>query len=373
MDEIRVTLFIDCPTPQRAPTLNSLAEMGIPFLVAYAQANETTRGWGSVEVDHPHVLLSAGPYCRLFTAARLAANRQTAAVCSFGYWRLTYVVAILIARLRRLPLVIRSDSNAWRDERRACSFWAIKRVALRLLLGRRVTVWTVGESNARYWSALGRRNQVRIPYTAPNTPRATPLEAAALRARLALSEDDFVVLYVGRLQRDKGILDLCEAFSRFSAQRSPSSVLIVVGDGPERASVNTFSESRGRVFPVGPVVQSELGPYFALADLVVVPSRAEPWGLVVNEALGNGRRVLASDAVGAADDLIDDSNGSRFAAGDVEALRSALEREIERGREAIPPLNEPDVVPLFASELYRLLAIGPAGRHAPRNKFATYL
>lgn len=368
MDDARIVLFIDCPTPQRAPTLDSLDRMGIPFTVAYLRPSDDTRGWGSLSFDHPHVVLPSRPHRQLVAVARLAGNRQTAAVCSFGYHQPSYAAAILIARLRQLPVVLRSDTNARRDEHRPPWLRAIKRMGLRFLIGRRATIWTIGESNSRYWSTLGYKDQVRIPYTAPNAPRGAPDETSSLRSSLGFTDEDFVILYVGRLERSKGVLDLCEAYIRLNPKGSLPRALLVVGDGAVRHEVASIAKRERSVIPVGAVAQAELGPYLALADLVVVPSRAEPWGLVVNEALRNGRRVLASDAVGAADDLINDANGSRFSAGDIEALRIALEREIERGRDVVPPLTEPDVAPLFASEFQRLLASVGSRRRADRNR-----
>ena len=64
---------------------------------------------------------------------------------------------------------------------------------------------------------------------------------------------------------------------------------------------------------------------FALADAAVLPSRAETWGVIVNEALACGCPVVVSDAVGAVEDLVVEGvNGRIVPAGDVQALASAL-------------------------------------------------
>jgi glycosyltransferase involved in cell wall biosynthesis len=73
--------------------------------------------------------------------------------------------------------------------------------------------------------------------------------------------------------------------------------------------------------------QQELPLLYAMADLLVLPSIREPWGLVVNEAMAAGCAILASDRVGAAKDLVRDGvNGAVFPAGSVPALAEALER-----------------------------------------------
>ena len=348
----RPLLIVDCPTPQRAPTFNALAT-SVDFLVVYIAPGDTSRGWGSVQLDHPHVVLRRGPVRSVAQVLRLACGGRTSAVCSFGYWRPANVAAIIAARVTQKELVLRSDSNAWRDEQRSRLLRVGKRVLLRSLLGAQLTVWAVGARNAAYWRALGYENQVKIPYTAPMVPVGSDGDARALRRSLNIRDDQFVILYVGRLFVMKGIRDLCDAF-RAMAPVVHGAVLVIVGDGPERRRVEQLAADGVPMIVVGAVTQSKLGPFYAMSDLVVVPSHVEGWGLVVNEALANGRRVAASSAVGAADDLLTADNGARFPPRDPAGLRQVLEDEVRKGRSEVPPLIQPDVVRLFEQELQRL-------------------
>jgi glycosyltransferase involved in cell wall biosynthesis len=69
---------------------------------------------------------------------------------------------------------------------------------------------------------------------------------------------------------------------------------------------------------------------FAVADVVVLPSHTEPWGLVVNEALSSGRPVMAPHWVGAAADLLQDGvTGLVLSANSPEAIAAGLERALE--------------------------------------------
>jgi glycosyltransferase involved in cell wall biosynthesis len=72
--------------------------------------------------------------------------------------------------------------------------------------------------------------------------------------------------------------------------------------------------------------------FFDLATVFVLPSRHEPWGLIVNEVMNAARPAIVSDDVGCAPDLIDDGdNGCIVPVGDVDALARALERVLEPG------------------------------------------
>jgi glycosyltransferase involved in cell wall biosynthesis len=128
-------------------------------------------------------------------------------------------------------------------------------------------------------------------------------------------------LFVGRLLPLKGIAELLEAFSQL-----PEGELYVAGDGPLRPLV-TQAVERGRVTYVGHVDHPTLQRLYSESDVLVLPSRDEVWGLVINEALEHGLAVIATQAVGAVDDLlVDDVNGYVTQTGNVDELREAMAR-----------------------------------------------
>jgi glycosyltransferase involved in cell wall biosynthesis len=123
-------------------------------------------------------------------------------------------------------------------------------------------------------------------------------------------------------------MDLLQAFAR---AKVPNSFLVFAGDGPERNNLERRAVELGiedRVRFLGFLNQSQLPSAYRAADLFVLPSLFEPFGLVVNEAMLCGLPVAVSDRVGARFDLVrPDENGYVFPAGDVEAL-AAIFREI---------------------------------------------
>ena len=105
-----------------------------------------------------------------------------------------------------------------------------------------------------------------------------------------------------------------------------------MGDGEERSRLETLAQDRhlSGVRFLGFQNQSELPAFFALADVFVLPSRHEPWGLIVNEAMAAGCPVIASSDVGAAPDLVlDGVTGFTYPVGDVDALTDALARLLQ--------------------------------------------
>ena len=120
---------------------------------------------------------------------------------------------------------------------------------------------------------------------------------ASLQARFERFQ--WCVLVISRLEPEKNVALAIEAFVRSAPQEA---CLIIVGDGSERANLEIMARSRGVGERVFFETNVEAAPYYALADIVLVTSLYEGYGLVIEEALGLGLPVLATD-VGAAREL----------------------------------------------------------------------
>ena len=127
-------------------------------------------------------------------------------------------------------------------------------------------------------------------------------------------------LFVGRLIERKGLDVLLKAFERVDGGE-----LRIAGDGPLREMVEAAAARDPRVRLIGHVAGDELVRAYADADVLIVPSLYEAWGLVVHEGLAYGLPVIATDQVGAADDLIGPGrNGYVVAVGSAGELREAM-------------------------------------------------
>jgi glycosyltransferase involved in cell wall biosynthesis len=139
------------------------------------------------------------------------------------------------------------------------------------------------------------------------------------RLRLELGLERACVLYVGRLAPEKGVDLLVEAAHGLDAD------VVIAGSGPEEARLRAAAPANVRF--LGHVDRDDLPAWYAAADVLCLPSRSEPWGMPLNEGAAAGLPLVASEAVGAAWDLIvDGENGFRVPADDNAALRRALGR-----------------------------------------------
>jgi len=140
--------------------------------------------------------------------------------------------------------------------------------------------------------------------------------------------DETVFLFCGQMIERKGLDLLITAFERVLAGNGNARLLLV---GREAELPQLFSNinpaTRDRVTYAGFQPPDELPRFFAQADVFVLPSRYEGWGVVVNQAIGAGLPVICSDAVGAGCDLVEEEkNGLKFKTGDVLDLAEKMRR-----------------------------------------------
>src|SRR3990172_13029172 len=132
------------------------------------------------------------------------------------------------------------------------------------------------------------------------------------------------ILYLGQLERHKGVIFLLETFTKWSA---PIARLHIVGRGTLTDEVKRLAMGDARIIFHGYVFPDRLAEVFAQTDVLVVPTLCyENSPNVIYEAMTYGRPVIVSDIGGAAELVKDGKNGWRFKPGDSEALRKILTR-----------------------------------------------
>ncbi len=257
------------------------------------------------------------------------------AVWVHGYATVNQMHAILAAKSLGIPVLVRAES--WLGDRPR---GAVKQAAKKLFFaGLRPLVDAVlytGTPNYAYWRhSLGEEFPMfRMPYAVDNRWFQQQSAAAVerrgeLRQELGLAHGRPVILFASKLQARKRCADVIEAYARLSPApgQEPFPALAIVGDGEQRAALEAQAKATGlsSIRFCGFRNQSELPRFFDLATVFVLPSRHEPWGLIVNEAMNAGRAVIVSDEVGSNFDLVTDGvEGCVFPAGDVAALTAAL-------------------------------------------------
>lgn len=253
-----------------------------------------------------------------------------------GYASVNALHAIFAANALGIPVLLRAES--WLADRpRSLSTLLAKQLFLRLLRPAIAATLPIGSRNRDYWTHYFGPGmpQFLMPYAVDNAwfaQRTAVADPDKLRSELQLTPGRPVILFASKLQTRKHADHLLEAYGRLcAAAPNPPPYLLIVGDGEERARLEACARElalEGVRF-LGFRNQSELPAFFALADVFVLPSRHEPWGLIVNEAMAAGCAIIVSDEVGSHADLITDGvEGFVFPVGDIDALATALTRVV---------------------------------------------
>jgi glycosyltransferase involved in cell wall biosynthesis len=261
-----------------------------------------------------------------------------------GYAYASFWIALVAAKIYGKPILFGTDaaSLAPRDG----SSWKprVKRWVWPRIFGLASVVIVPSTRGVELMKSIGipPERLVLTPYVVDNewwTEEADKVDRDAVRESWGVPNRATVVLFCAKLQPWKRPMDLLNAFARADVAGSH---LVFAGDGPLRPDLEARAKLlglEGRTHFLGFTNQSQLPRVNRAADVMVLPSDYEPFGVVVNEAMLCGCPVIVSDRVGAGRDLISTGeNGYIFPCGDVERLEAIL-RETLANREKLTRMS----------------------------------
>jgi len=266
---------------------------------------------------------------------RVLREHRFDALIVHGWAHFTNWLAFITASRLGVPILLRGESNGLREPGGIKG--AVKRCVLGWLFRRTAGFLAIGSLNREFYRRYDVADE-RIffaPYAVDNVFFRAQHRGLPSRDRLRSDEGipvhACVFMFCGKLTAVKRPLDLLEAFARLP--HDSSCFLLFVGDGPLRPQIEARAHEVGNVRVTGFRNQSELPRYYAMADVLALPSAFEPWGLVVNEALNYGLDIIASDQVGAAVDLVRRGvTGTVVPVGDVPGLARAMTQYASQSR-----------------------------------------
>lgn len=241
-----------------------------------------------------------------------------------GYTSPWMLCAMGICRSRGVPYLLRASAHPTGGAtgiRRT-----IRDAGAQMVVSGSAAGLCMGHLNDQFYRKFGAKRIVFAPNSVDDERFSSPpaIGRAELLARWGLNDSIPVIMYCGKLYPRKRPLDLVNAVESLSQKVTT----IFVGDGSLAERVrSSLDPSRGVV--TGFVNQSELPSYYHAADILVLPSAAEAWGMVINEAMAAGALPVVSDRVGAAPDLVS-GFGEVYPCGDVTRLAAALDRALVR-------------------------------------------
>jgi glycosyltransferase involved in cell wall biosynthesis len=344
---VRLAFVTSHPIQYYAPLFRALAqELDLVVFFAHeATASDQARAGFGVEFDWDVDLLSGYANEFLHNVARQPALDRFSGcdtpeigerlrkgrfdgVLVQGWYLKSFLQAVFAAKRQGLPVLMRGDSHLVTPRT------ALKRTAKSLVYPAFLRLFDaalyVGQRSRAYWLRYG--YPISRLFFSPHcidthwfAARATPQARADLRAQLDIGSTAKVVLFAGKLVALKRPVDVISAAARLRAEGRNLCVL-VAGAGPLESEMRAAARATGvPIHMLGFCNQNAMPNAYAAADVLVLPSGRETWGLVANEALACGLPIVLSDAVGSAPDLAGDGSAGRtFPLANVGALAHAI-------------------------------------------------
>ncbi len=220
--------------------------------------------------------------------------------------------------MHKIPMLLWAESN-WCDRPRYFALEAVKKFFVKHF----VKVHVYGQSNREYMLGLGMADhQILTKRAVLDVPRFTR------RSEIRKDPDCLNLLYVGRFAPEKNLESLLKAIHCLRGELLPKPLrLVLAGYGPLEAKLRGLADTLGlqdSVVFTGAVEQERLPWVYSAADVFVLPSLSEPWGLVVNEAMCCELPVAISDRCGCAKDLAKPDTGWVFDPTDIDDMVRVL-------------------------------------------------
>lgn len=242
-----------------------------------------------------------------------------------GYSTPTAMLAILIMRLKKIPYILNADGGFIRCDR------LITFVIKRFFIGGATTWLSTGGETNKYLQHYGAdlKRIYTYPFTSIYTEdilaqEITKDQKEKLKEQLGIA-DKKVVISIGQFIHRKGFDLLLKAWEHIN-QNIQDASLYIIGGEPTKDYIDLV-QSRGlkNVNFIGFKTKQELIIYFRIADIFVLPTREDIWGLVINEAMAFGLPVITTDKCIAGLELIEDGvNGFLVPSDDSDTLAKRM-------------------------------------------------
>ncbi|MFM8269225.1 MAG: glycosyltransferase family 4 protein [Pseudomonadota bacterium] len=332
-------IFDTHPIQYRAPVFRELLEQLPQVQVIFFNSRFDGKKWWFQEVDkipkqefgvplsegYPNRVLETQTLSFLDKVKTLnqALNKEKPqAVLVYGYYQVEHWILRILCAQKKIPLLFVGETFDWRGSflrKKIKSFligYFFNRVAGFVAIGKKTfdyyLQWGVPASKitqAKYCTDVS-------PFILSDAEARNCREG--IRNQLGIPLDAFVLLFVGRLFDRKRPFDLLEIHRKLQLQAPVQTIF--VGNGELSESLQLAAKEIPGVHLVGFKNQKEIKNFYYSADLLVVPSDFETWGLVVNEAFGCQLPALVTDQCGVAEDLVmSRKTGEIFPVGDCEA------------------------------------------------------
>ncbi len=281
------------------------------------------KGW---VLNHPHRTFSPPLFCRCY---KYILDEKFDVVHGLDIYSTMALMGIPFARIFRIPCVL--TCHTARGGSSFSVFWQ-RFIGWAFMFTRPDRLIAVSQASARFAPSLGfsEKRIAVVPNGVDLSCFNGKIDASALRGELDIGDEPVVVTAL-RLIKWKSPGLLISAFARV-LKAVPDAKLVIAGSGREEDSLSRQIQDlsiTNSVFMVGELSKEKVAQLMAGADVFVLPSRAESFGLTLLEASAAGVPVVCANAGGVPEIFQDDFNALLYPPGDDEAMAKAMIRLIQ--------------------------------------------
>lgn len=303
---MKLRVFNNIPSEYRQDLFREMKEIHVEFDVRYLSKSETVRDW-EVKINPLYERVLPSIYQvrnkatttsdRIFNFNYYKDSVEADVVIYFGYNYFTYLISALFRKIKGKTNILFCESTFMDKTRKEGGKDLVKGILIKSLFS---SYLVPGVRSLEYLKGLGvDSSHIEIAVNASSLRPSAPVRPE-LKNKLHL-------LYVGRLSEEKNIVSAV----RFLKESDDGFQLKIAGSGVCDAQIRELTRDDDRFVLLGHLTSDELCKEYTCNDVLLLPSKSEAWGLVVNEAVNFGLAALLSKHVGCCPELVK-GNGETF-------------------------------------------------------------
>lgn len=310
---MKILFLTNIPSPYRIDFFNELGKQcDLTVVFEGKTATDRNKDWKSRDgLNFKHIFLNGirintEQFICLSVIKILKQQWNKIVIC--GYSSPTTMLAIEYLKLKKIPFYIEVDGGLIKKDS-----WFKYKIKKYFLSSSFASWFSSGKETTKYLAHYGadRNRIIEYPFTSLKEQdilkkTLTEQEKLNLRTELNLKEEK-IILSVGQFIRRKGYDVLIKAMQKMDITVG----VYIIGDNPTQEYLNLQKQfNLTNLHFVGFKTKEELKKYYMAADLFVLPTREDIWGLVINEAMAMGLPVITTDKCVAGLELVENgTNG----------------------------------------------------------------
>lgn len=323
---MKVFVLTNVPVPYRMDFFNELGrycELEVLFEQSPREQSHRSSSWfnGKADLFKASFLYNGDERKKSSSVKSYLENNKNSLIVVMGYSLPAEIYAIAWLKTHHVPFLLSCDGGFVKHK--LCPKSLLKRFLIKSASG----YLSTGKATDEFLTYYGAKEEriYRIPFTTLFAKDIlcdliSDSEKRALRDELGIKESKIVVS-VGQFIRRKGYDVLLNACANMSYDIG----FYIIGNEPTNEYLILKDKlSLTNVHFVGFQEKSELCKYYKAADLFVLPTREDVWGLVINEAMAYGLPIVTTNRCIAGLELVDDGNGRIVPVDNVNALKQAI-------------------------------------------------